>query len=144
MASHGLLPASSLFSRTSFPTLAHKRVVSTEYYASFVMKNLAFLPPTILPGRSLSRKGLKEKRVITRRILASAQPLAEELVEDKTTDSSTNGNSIRRRFLDFYAARGHKVLPSGSLVPDEPTVLLTIAGMLQFKPIFLGKIWFAR
>lgn len=52
-----------------------------------------------------------------------------------------SGDSIRRRFLDFYASRGHTVLPSASLVPDDPTVLLTIAGMLQFKPIFLGQVW---
>lgn len=51
-----------------------------------------------------------------------------------------SGDGIRRRFLEFYASRGHKVLPSASLVPDDPTVLLTIAGMLQFKPIFLGKV----
>ncbi|CAN6554528.1 unnamed protein product [Malus baccata var. baccata] len=51
-----------------------------------------------------------------------------------------SGDSIRRRFLDFYASRGHTVLPSASLVPDDPTVLLTIAGMLQFKPIFLGQV----
>uniref|UniRef100_A0A0E0DZT2 Probable alanine--tRNA ligase, chloroplastic n=1 Tax=Oryza meridionalis TaxID=40149 RepID=A0A0E0DZT2_9ORYZ len=50
-----------------------------------------------------------------------------------------SGDAIRRRFLDFYAAHGHKILPSSSLVPDDPTVFLTIAGMLQFKPIFLGK-----
>ncbi|XP_076882088.1 alanine--tRNA ligase, chloroplastic/mitochondrial-like [Bidens hawaiensis] len=55
-------------------------------------------------------------------------------------DDPTSGNSIRRRFLEFYAARGHKILPGSSLVPDDPTVLLTIAGMLQFKPIFLGKV----
>lgn len=67
------------------------------------------------------------------------QPLA-ELVEDKTKDLPTSGDSIRRQFLEFYAARGHKILPSASLVPDDPTVLLTIAGMLQFKPIFLGKV----
>ncbi|XP_019702923.1 alanine--tRNA ligase, chloroplastic/mitochondrial isoform X2 [Elaeis guineensis] len=54
-------------------------------------------------------------------------------------DYSMSGDEIRHRFLNFYASRGHKILPSASLVPDDPTVLLTIAGMLQFKPIFLGK-----
>ncbi|PHJ63541.1 alanyl-tRNA synthetase [Nostoc linckia z18] len=50
-----------------------------------------------------------------------------------------SGNEIRKTFLDFYAGRGHQVLPSASLVPEDPTVLLTIAGMLPFKPIFLGQ-----
>ncbi|HEY9749773.1 MAG TPA: alanine--tRNA ligase-related protein, partial [Allocoleopsis sp.] len=50
-----------------------------------------------------------------------------------------SGAQIRQKFLDFYAARGHQVLPSASLVPEDPTVLLTIAGMLPFKPIFLGQ-----
>jgi alanyl-tRNA synthetase len=50
-----------------------------------------------------------------------------------------SGAEIRQKFLDFFAARGHQVLPSASLVPEDPTVLLTIAGMLQFKPIFLGQ-----
>lgn len=60
--------------------------------------------------------------------------------EEKSKDLPSSGNSIRRRFLEFYEARGHKILPSASLVPDDPTVLLTIAGMIQFKPIFLGKV----
>jgi alanyl-tRNA synthetase len=51
----------------------------------------------------------------------------------------SSGSQIRQAFLDFYAARGHQVLPSASLVPEDPTVLLTIAGMLPFKPIFLGQ-----
>ncbi|MBD3885547.1 alanine--tRNA ligase [Phormidium tenue FACHB-886] len=50
-----------------------------------------------------------------------------------------SGAQIRQTFLDFYATRGHQVLPSASLIPEDPTVLLTIAGMLPFKPIFLGQ-----
>ncbi|MBD2452757.1 alanine--tRNA ligase [Nostoc sp. FACHB-87] len=50
-----------------------------------------------------------------------------------------SGNEIRTLFLDFYAQREHQILPSASLVPEDPTVLLTIAGMLPFKPIFLGQ-----
>lgn len=53
--------------------------------------------------------------------------------------ASISGAQIRQTFLDFYAAKGHKILPSASLVPEDPTVLLTIAGMLPFKPIFLGQ-----
>jgi alanyl-tRNA synthetase len=46
---------------------------------------------------------------------------------------------IRRSFLDFFAGRGHLVLPSSSLIPQQdPTVLLTTAGMQQFKPYFGG------
>ncbi|MBA4449354.1 alanine--tRNA ligase, partial [Cylindrospermopsis raciborskii CS-506_D] len=50
-----------------------------------------------------------------------------------------SGNHIRQLFLDFYTQRQHQPLPSASLVPEDPTVLLTIAGMLPFKPIFLGQ-----
>ncbi|KAJ6850377.1 putative alanine--tRNA ligase, chloroplastic/mitochondrial [Iris pallida] len=70
---------------------------------------------------------------------ASVQPLTQEQVEGESKDFSASGDAIRHRFLNFYASRGHKILPSASLVPDDPTVMLTIAGMLQFKPIFLGK-----
>ena len=50
-----------------------------------------------------------------------------------------SGAEIRAAFLDFYEQRGHKPMASASLVPDDPTVLLTIAGMLPFKPVFLGQ-----
>ena len=50
-----------------------------------------------------------------------------------------SGSEIRALFLEFYQRRDHKILPSASLVPEDPTVLLTIAGMLPFKPIFLGQ-----
>ena len=50
------------------------------------------------------------------------------------------GNEIRKRFLEFFKKRGHTIKPSGSLIPEDPSVLLTIAGMLPFKPVFLGEI----
>src|SRR5580692_2354972 len=45
---------------------------------------------------------------------------------------------IRQSFLDFFAQRGHTIVPSASLLPDSPGLLFTNAGMNQFVPIFLG------
>src|SRR3989449_11362616 len=48
-------------------------------------------------------------------------------------------DELRRAFLGFFEAKGHTVLPSSSLVPNDPTLLLTTAGMVQFKPYMLGE-----
>jgi len=49
------------------------------------------------------------------------------------------GHAIRKSFLDFFAARGHTIVPSMSLVPGaDQTLLFTNAGMVQFKDVFLG------
>ena len=50
-------------------------------------------------------------------------------------------SEIRETYLSFFAERGHKIVPSASLVPSvhDPSVLLTTAGMQPFKPYFRGE-----
>jgi alanyl-tRNA synthetase len=50
----------------------------------------------------------------------------------------TTADELRRAFLGFFEAKGHTALPSSSLVPNDPSLLLTTAGMVQFKPYMLG------
>jgi alanyl-tRNA synthetase len=45
---------------------------------------------------------------------------------------------IRSRFLKYFEGKGHVIRPSSSLVPDDPTLMFTNAGMVQFKKVFLG------
>lgn len=49
-----------------------------------------------------------------------------------------SGNELRKKFLEFFEKREHKVVSSSSLLSDDPSVLLTTAGMQQFKPYFTG------
>jgi alanyl-tRNA synthetase len=45
-------------------------------------------------------------------------------------------NEVRSKFLKFFESKGHKILPSSSLIPDDPSVLFTTAGMQQFKSYY--------
>jgi alanyl-tRNA synthetase len=52
----------------------------------------------------------------------------------------TSSAEIRRTFLDFFRSRGHEIVASSPLVPaNDPTLLFTNAGMVQFKDVFLGR-----
>jgi len=50
-----------------------------------------------------------------------------------------NADQLRNTFTKFFVERGHLALPAASLVPNDPSMLFTIAGMVQFKPYFLGE-----
>lgn len=51
-----------------------------------------------------------------------------------------SSKEIRRSFLEFFKQKNHTILPSASLIPEDPQLLFTIAGMVPFKPIFWGKV----
>ena len=50
----------------------------------------------------------------------------------------TTADALRRAFLDFFVERGHTRVESASLIPHDPSLLFTVAGMVPFKPYFTG------
>jgi len=53
--------------------------------------------------------------------------------------ATMQADELRAAFTGFFAERGHEVVPSASLIPHDPSILFTIAGMVPFKPYFLGE-----
>ena len=56
-----------------------------------------------------------------------------------SSETQFSGPRLRREFLDFFVEKGHHQVPSASLVPDDPTLMFTNAGMVQFKDVFTQK-----
>ncbi len=52
--------------------------------------------------------------------------------------SEITADRLRQSFIDFFAAKDHAIVPSASLIPHDPTVMFTVAGMVPFKPYFVG------
>ncbi len=77
------------------------------------------------------------------RAASSAQPAARSAAADGDAHTGgmtpLTGSEIRERFLRFFEERGHLRMSSSSLIPRDPTVLLTTAGMQQMIPFFLGQ-----
>ena len=48
-------------------------------------------------------------------------------------------DALRQKFLEYFEKNGHKIVPSSSLLPTDPSVLFTTAGMQQFKPYYIGE-----
>src|SRR4051812_10904426 len=57
---------------------------------------------------------------------------------ERTMTPPRTADQLRSAYTDFFAARAHTVVPSASLIPHDPTVLFTVAGMVPFKPYFVG------
>ncbi|MCL5733653.1 MAG: alanine--tRNA ligase-related protein [Patescibacteria group bacterium] len=55
-----------------------------------------------------------------------------------------SSEEIRQKFLNFFKNKGHVIVPSSSLVPDDPSVLFTTAGMQQFKKYYTGELDFKK
>ncbi len=51
---------------------------------------------------------------------------------------SVSADALRTSFLEFFASRDHTVVPSASLIPHDPSLMFTVAGMVPFKPYFVG------
>ncbi|MBI2506799.1 MAG: alanine--tRNA ligase, partial [Candidatus Colwellbacteria bacterium] len=50
-----------------------------------------------------------------------------------------SSEQVREKFLNFFEKRGHTIVSSSSLLPTDPSVLITTAGMQQFKPYYTGE-----
>ncbi len=91
-----------------------------------------------------SERGAREARRDRRREAQKRPRLRHEASAelegpDRDTRLQVNADQVRNTFTTYFVERGHLALPAASLVPNDPSMLFTIAGMVQFKPYLLAE-----
>src|SRR5437870_2232282 len=100
-----------------------------------IMVSFRLISPSFL-GKGIQGLGLAQRHVP-----APEWPLqhSPDIRYIKTTSMRWTTDAVRKSFLDFFASKGHLIVPSASLVPQaDPTLLFVNAGMVPFKDYFLG------
>ncbi len=89
-------------------------------------------------ARFLQYRGFSSEQI--RAALGPGEDLDPMTKQTRAPQQRMSSTELRAAYLDFFKERGHAVVPSSSLVPgNDPTLLFTNAGMVQFKDLFLGK-----
>lgn len=126
-------------SHSSIQAPSHTSAMELAFAPSLNVLRRAGALRTLWPSRSVSARPsiasrpLRPGRAYVRCVASDAPP-----VSAVSVGAPVRSADIRDAFLAFFESKNHRRLDSACLVPDDPTIMLTIAGMVPFKPIFLG------